>query len=268
MGDRFSTINLLNSSNTVGSNVNIDSNTLFVDGANNRIGIGTITPNYPIEIRADSNTVTSWVASVNRGATGTAYGAGFLAVTNNTSYGILAQRANDGVFILENAIVANVSLRVAGNERITINSSGPINIPYQPAFWAYGSGTQSWTGAQQNIKVNFASGGQYVGALKSGGWSQSNSRFTAPVAGTYEFTASFALSASATTGPAAVIYKNGAAFQEVAIGYYSTTYCQCTGNVFMDLSTNDYVELYIGNFNSTTFTIDLARTRFSGRLIG
>ena len=38
---------------TLSGNLNIDNNTLFIDGANNRIGIGTNLPNHEIEIHGD-----------------------------------------------------------------------------------------------------------------------------------------------------------------------------------------------------------------------
>ena len=36
---------------TASANVNLDSGTLFVDGTNNRVGIGTTTPNWQLHIK-------------------------------------------------------------------------------------------------------------------------------------------------------------------------------------------------------------------------
>lgn len=151
---------------------------------------------------------------------------------------------------------------------LAIDSSDRVTMPFMPAFWALGSGTQSWSGAATAIKVNFSAGGQYVTSNKSGGWSQANSRYTAPVAGTYEFMLSFAVQTGPSTGPAAFLYKNGSAWLEVVINYASTSYVQTTGTIMLDLNANDYVEFWITNYNNTSFTIDLGRCKFSGKLIG
>lgn len=152
--------------------------------------------------------------------------------------------------------------------RMRIDSSGRVTMPFMPAFWAVGSGTQSWSGAATYTKVNFASGAQYVTSNKSAGWSQANSRYTAPVGGTYEFMLSFAVQTGPSTGPAALLYKNGSSWLEVVINYASTSYVQTTGTIMLDLNANDYVEFWIVNYNNTSFTIDLGRCKFSGKLIG
>lgn len=247
------------------SNVNIDSGTLFVDATNNIVGVGTATPGYKLEIRNDSNTATNWVASVNRGATGTAFGAGFLAVTNNTSYGILAQRANDGVFLLENAFVANVAIRVAGNDRIVATSTGPITMPYQPAFDAYGSGVQNWSGASQYLVLQL--GVQVSQGVRTTGYNTGTYRFTAPVSGTYLFLCKVTQTTS-VTGPQAYVFVNGVAVgHEITIGY-SQQYLSASGFLYYYMNAGDYADLRVINNNNVTMQLDLGRCSFTGHLIG
>lgn len=153
-------------------------------------------------------------------------------------------------------------------EYMRINSSGRVTMPYQPAFWARATGTQVWTGTTAPTKVDFTGGGQYITSNKSSGWSQTNSRYTAPIAGTYEFIFSFTTQTTNAVGPALLFYKNGAptSYGEVAINYY-TAYQQATATVYIDLAASDYVEFWISNYNNSTFTLDRGRTYFGGKLI-
>lgn len=241
--------------------------------SNGNIGFGTVTPVYDFHLAKTGGSITNLVVQNSGTGTNTAYVAsvanGYASYIQQYSSGEAYFYTGGSQLLIGTASSSPLILYTNNLEKMRINSAGQITTPYQPAFWAYGSGTQSWSGAQVYTKVNFSAGGQYANINKSSGWSQSNSRFTAPVAGTYEFVLSFATSAGGgSTGPAALLYKNGAAFQEVCIGYFSTTYCQCTGNVFLELAVNDYVEFFMSNYNATTFSIDLGRTHFSGRLIG
>ena len=218
----------------------------FVHGGS--VGIGTTSPSARLNVRG-----------------GRTY---LEAASEPYSLYVAHNSATSGVFLGGTSTGGLQISNAGGGAWVNIDSSGRVTMPFMPAFWAYGSGSQSWSGAQTQTKVNFSSGSQYVTSNKSAGWSQANSRFTAPVAGTYEFVLTFALQAGPSTGPAAILYRNGSSVQEVCIGYYSTTYSQCTGNMFIDLNVNDFVEFWISNYNSTSFTLDLNRCHFSGRLIG
>ena len=46
-------------------NVTFDTNTLYVDAPNNRVGIGTTAPNYPLEVEATATTSTDIVGFSN-----------------------------------------------------------------------------------------------------------------------------------------------------------------------------------------------------------
>jgi hypothetical protein len=48
--------------------VNLDSNTLFIDGTNNRVGIGTTSPAYKLHVNASAADTTSQITSYFRSA--------------------------------------------------------------------------------------------------------------------------------------------------------------------------------------------------------
>lgn len=68
---------------TVAANVNVDSGTLFVDATNNRIGIGTITPDAPLQVVGAANVSGDLRVGGNFIITGTTTTAGTQEVTGN-----------------------------------------------------------------------------------------------------------------------------------------------------------------------------------------
>ena len=145
----------------------------------------------------------------------------------------------------------------------SVDSSGRVQMPFQPAFNAQGTGTLAFSGAQVYTKITIASN-----ITPNTSNSYANSRFTAPVSGNYLFFLSSATTTATSTGPAILLYKNGVATQEIAINYSNVSYTQFGGSIIRSAAPGDYFEFYISNYNSTSFTIDLARTCFGGYLIG
>jgi len=145
-----------------------------------------------------------------------------------------------------------------------MDSSNQIRMPYQPAFFAYGSGTQSFSGTYVDTKVNITNG---TFLNRGNNFALASARFTAPVSGVYLFFA-YATASVNNTGPELKLFKNGSLLNLMGINYDTSTYTTWGQSVPISLTANDYVELYCANNNSTSFTLDLSRTYFGGYFVG
>jgi hypothetical protein len=83
------------------SGINVDSNTLFVDASNNRVGIGTTSPGSKLEIDQSANTYTSGFSLRN---------------ANNVIYGLYVNGSND------------LSFQYQGSDKVTFQSGGNVGI--------------------------------------------------------------------------------------------------------------------------------------------
>lgn len=145
-----------------------------------------------------------------------------------------------------------------------VTASGISTVPNQPSFFAGGSGTVVVSGTQHAEFTPFESATVNVGSY----YNTSNSRFTAPVAGTYYFWVQYCTTDASSTGPEIALYKNGSQTHIVAIEYNSAFYNTFGASVITTLAANDYVQAAVINNNNTTFTIEKGRSRFGGYLIG
>jgi C1q domain len=169
-----------------------------------------------------------------------------------------------GIYLSNNSSTLPTQFWVNGAERMRIDTSGRVTMPYQPAF----SVTGPYSGSINPISV--ASGGGFVVLwqtvrLNDGScYSTSTGRFTAPVAGRYLFSASLTNS-NGSSGPYIQIRKNGSPWAN-AISY-GTSYNGSSVTVVMSLAENDYADVFFGAFNVTA-AIDLNYSNFCGYLIG
>jgi hypothetical protein len=87
-------------------NINLDSNTLYVDATNNRVGVGTGSPGYLLTV----NGRISYSGAIGEGADTT------LSSTSTT------------VILADSATWQNLALKTNGQNRLYINSSGNVGI--------------------------------------------------------------------------------------------------------------------------------------------
>jgi hypothetical protein len=211
-----------------------------------------------------NGTTTGWPAA----------GRGLLTI-NGTSSAILGFSINggsngyvfnDGTSLYLNATPGSLIFQTSGNERARIDSSGIITAPYQTAFYAYAGGTQSFSGAQSTVVVQFNV--QNSIGVRSTGYNTSTYRFTAPVSGAYLLCSRIVNTTSGSTGPELIFRVNGSVAYYAAINYANNAYVTTSGQLVVYLNASDYVEACIINNNSTSFTLDLTRSNFCGFLIG
>jgi hypothetical protein len=150
--------------------------------------------------------------------------------------------------------------RTHGNlpaERMRINSAGHITTPYQPAFHATCNGGGVLSGSTllfQTAKIN-------IGSC----YNTSNSRFTAPIAGTYFIYGSV----MANTGTGRLywrFYKNGSNTEFMQGGGSSTDYGTWYGSMTITLAANDYITCDLNG--GTPYNTNQFEQYFGGYLIG
>jgi len=238
---------------TFSGDLTVDTDTLYVDSTNNSVGIGTTSPSTSHRLTLDK--------SSNYG--------GIALFQSGSQVGQIIQEGATGNIYIDadsNSLGGGLIFRTdGGTTRMAVDGSGRITMPYQPAFYAWGSGNQSWSGtsAYQTLQLT----NQVSLGSRNTGFNTTTYTFTAPIAGSYAFFARMTQTGTGT-GPAMTLYKNGVGQNnEMTIGY-GLAYMTATGFQFLQLAANDTVNVQVINYNNTSFTLDLGRCAFMGWLLG
>jgi hypothetical protein len=131
---------------------------------------------------------------------------------------------------------------ISYTEALRINASGYVTLPSQPVFSAYiGNGGSTAASVSANSKITCT-----AAVNISSSFSNANSRFTAPVTGSYQFNTNVEIQGTASGRYGIVFYKNGS--QYVAdIEYFqagSGNWQNASMSCVIPMSVGDYLELY------------------------
>jgi hypothetical protein len=169
------------------SGINVDSNTLFVDDANNRVGIGTASPTFKLEVNGGlgAGVITSTSDSIEQivvrlssdnnkqfilGRTSTA--ARIFGVTQNVGYVPLLLNEAGGNVLIGTTTDAGYKLDVNGTGRFSGQLTATIFDSTSSVFRFNGNNALSLVslGGQSVVKINAAGywGTQLVGANDQG----------------------------------------------------------------------------------------------------
>ena len=141
----------------------------------------------------------------------------------------------------------------AGAVRMSIDSSGRVTMPYQPAFYAYG-------GAFGPGSITFNTTDFNIGSH----YSTSTGRFTAPIAGVYQFGFQMFIQSSGATQ--CNIQKNGASVAECKINTSEGAYNSYSCNILISLAASDYMNIGVGAGSDGKALVGHDYTFFWGRL--
>jgi len=234
----------------------VDTDTLAVDSTNNRVGIGTSSP--------DANLVVYETAT-----SGTDH---FAQRWRTQSGGVLSIACSDlslanPTWQIRSGSSEPIAFNQASNERMRIDSSGRVTMPYQPAFNARAAASATYSSGFQKLTYN-------VSVNQRGNhYSSSTSRFTAPVTGWYQFNASINFASSSDIDGALAFMRNGSVNDQwgaVMQAQNGGNYNGRSVSTVIQLDANDYVEVtrFASGGVSTTTRSNPWTGNFSGFLIG
>ena len=239
----------------VNGNLTVDTNTMFVDAATNRVGIGATTLDAPLTIKNPSVSGDQNILTVQNGA-----GTDALAK-------VVYNQTDDSMKIINASTFAGSYMGFWTNntQRMQIDSAGRVTMPYQPVFNVYKNdgdnqsvvgATVVWNGTAQNI------GGHY---------STSTGRFTAPVAGTYFFTISVMTGSLGNYG-LYQLRKNDGVVVLPSDGQWAQAYVSDTNDAIVSasgtvyLSAGDFVSVFVASSYPNFYWAGY--NNFSGYLLG
>jgi len=232
----------------------VDGTTFKVDSTNNRVGVGTATPDSPFVVNGSGarQKITDGTNTLSMGQ--------FDGLTNQVG------SAGRDLYLLASSNHA-VKFGTNNTERMNIDTSGRVTMPYQPAFVAYKAPTY----LTNNINIVWGSTALNRGSV----YNTSNGRFTAPVAGLYQFFASVRIESGE---PAATYHRvsfvhNGSDItwsksrlnSRTATGYYS----HAASDQIIGCQAGDYVNVKFESGGVSAFTTSAPDEHvFYGYLIG
>jgi len=226
---------------TVDGDLTVDTDTLYVNSANNKVAVGTASPSTKFHVQsAGDNYITSRDS------------------TSGGIAGVILQNGSDTRGIRINGSSLQLHDHSANLTRLNIDASGHVTMPYQPAFSAYNGPGPGITSAAYALA--FTSGVTNVG----GHYSTSTYRFTAPVAGTYFFMHN----AMSNGGYNRTRYKKNGAYVGNEFFSGNVGYTNLVGSIVLTLAVNDYVQVWNDVGGNGQGDVHADYRAFSGFLIG
>ena len=146
----------------------------------------------------------------------------------------------------------------APTERMRIDSSGRVTMPYQPAFYAMKNNAEITSTSAivfEDVYVNIGSH-----------YNPANGRFTAPVAGTYHFSANFL---KRNGSGRLLFHKNDTYYGSGnSQAFTSPSETMLAATIIITLAVNDYINVIASIDAGDVYSNPNGHNGFSGFLIG
>lgn len=239
----------------------VDTNTVHVDSTNNRVGIGTASPQTTLD--------TGYTRVYNSGAaTSPASGKGLEIhyVTSGRTQGegayLISYDRDNSAYKQLVVDANNIEFSTGGVNRMTIDANGYVLKPNTPFFEVH----TVPNGLTQGQVTDFTGITSNVGSH----WDNTNNRFTAPIAGIYQFNFSVFTGRTTTLGDYYWdLRKNATTILRAydAKDASHNRHAQIMASHAMYMNVNDYVDLYF-SVGVTSMEASGNHNRFSGYLVG
>jgi hypothetical protein len=183
--------------------------------------------------------------------------------SGNVSYVTFEENGNtnSGTFISgDGRTSGSIKLWTNSTERMSIDSSGRVTMPAQPAFFVTMSSNQTLvSGSPSIIQLNSAS------VNRGSHFNTGTYTFTAPVTGVYAFAIGSVVFPPTSDSPLFYINVNGTTVLTI---YRYERYNNISTTPLLSLSANDTVNLYGAGANAQNSDLVSGSTHFTGWLLG
>ena len=224
------------------------SGTLIVADSSGNVGIGTASPSRKLDIEQLSTDYQMRIGDT---------GGNYYDIGRNTTTGLLTFNGNQ-------AVASGYKFSTVNGDRMTIDTFGRVTTPYQPHIrvTAYtGANYSLLTGDNGPLLFNLI---QYqIGSNYNN--TASNYKYTCPVAGVYQITASVEMAGSTATYTNLQIRINGSTQAGTFQTGYNSSYQQVSTNASIYCSANDYIQLYMYS-NNTSGYLEFSANDFRNHL--
>ena len=215
-----------------------------------RLGIGTDIPGSMLHLLQSSGNAKITIQRSNTASNTDDYGSILWrssAANNNGSIGVARESAeNNGYMYFSTGSGGTLT------ERVRIDSSGRVTMPYQPVTCVYDLSASQNTGGEGTWQVV-----KFIQTVVNRGSSYNSSTglFTCPVAGVYFVSVYFLTRATAAHN--ITIYKNGSGIGVAGRDITPSGTEQNTGlSAYVDCAANDTLGIYISNGASGDFYVN------------
>ena len=247
--------------NVTSSGTNIGPNGSYITANSSGIGIGTNNPQTSLHLKTNGGAIALIESNTNYD--------GNIRVKNTGAYytiGMLASPGSTSLSFYDNN---------AGASRMSIDTSGRVTMPYQPAFFASGNQGAITVAVGSYFPFNTLNT-TFANNNRNNGYSTSTYLYTAPVTGLYQFYIQIYLNTASNT-TSMTWWKNGSqlSYEDAAINIFMSTNSSTTptsitmnGSVILELSANDTIGIKPRTGNPNGINLYAGHSSFWGYLIG
>ena len=170
----------LTGATTIGGDLTVDTSTLKVDASNNRVGVGTTSPDGALHVKGMSD---HGRLIIEHGGTGGSENHNFISFHNHGGNTVAEIQSEENA-TNESALIFKTGGTTTG---MTISKDGQVTKPLQPSFYV------DKTDAQQSVGVNTDTTIVFNTERYDVGSNFASNTFTAPVTGKYYLNAGILL---------------------------------------------------------------------------